>query len=343
MQKPVIFIHGLKGARLVTPAGRCDWLTGAMALGLRTPDLALPCRFEGDRQAGDDRAAAAPLDKVTVVPWVLEENVYGPWLETLRRSGRPWRAFAYDWRRDNAESATAFKAFVEQVRREFGDAPVDIVAHSMGGLIALAALHGGLRGVERALFAGSPLQGGIGFLEDLHAGTRTGLNRAVLAPAVLATFPSVYAFFPLTGAKLFDAAGEPLAIDLFSIESWRENQLGMFQPGRRVPAAFEDFLRRVLAAARDFRSLVERRIDAYPSIEVLVGDQHATLDSLCRRGTPGAYTWDFQQPGTQAGDGRVCAANALPPGDIPHRRHASPLAHADLLNDPYLTEFLLAN
>lgn len=343
MKKPVIFIHGLKGSRLVTAAGRCDWLTGAMALGLRTPDLSLPIRFEGDCQVRDDRAAAAPLDKVTVVPWVFEENVYAPWLETLRRSGRPWHAFAYDWRRDNAESAAAFKAFVEQVRREAGNAPVDIVAHSMGGLITLAALHDGLRGVERVLFAGSPLRGGVGFLEDLHAGTRTGLNRGVLSPAVLATFPSVYAFFPLAGAKLLDTAGNPLEIDLFRVESWRENQLGVFQAGRRPPAAFDAFLRRALAAARGFRSLLERPIDDYPSIDVLVGDQQPTLASLRRRGSPGAYTWDFQRPGTEAGDGRVCAANALPPGDIPHRRRTSPLGHADLLNDPFLTEFLHAN
>ena len=45
--------------------------------------------------------------------------------------------FPYDWRQDNVVTARKLDALIDQIRRDYGDPKlkVDIVAHSMGGLI----------------------------------------------------------------------------------------------------------------------------------------------------------------------------------------------------------------
>src|SRR5437764_1469361 len=52
-------------------------------------------------------------------------------------STRRYHAFAYDWRQDNVVTARKLDALIEQIRRDYADPrlKVDIVAHSMGGLI----------------------------------------------------------------------------------------------------------------------------------------------------------------------------------------------------------------
>src|SRR5690606_7951765 len=54
----------------------------------------------------------------------------------LHAAGFTMRGFAYDWRRDLSESAAAFS-------RELAECPegeISVVGHSMGGLVAHAAL-----------------------------------------------------------------------------------------------------------------------------------------------------------------------------------------------------------
>ena len=51
---------------------------------------------------------------------------------------RRYYIFPYDWRQDNVVIARKLDALIEQLRRDYGDPQlkVDLVAHSMGGLIA---------------------------------------------------------------------------------------------------------------------------------------------------------------------------------------------------------------
>jgi pimeloyl-ACP methyl ester carboxylesterase len=337
---PLIFVHGFKGSRLATPAGRIDWLTGATAVGLRTPNLALPARFEQGRQQEDDRRPAGPLEKVVVIPRLLEEQVYGPFLNAIRNSGVPFHPFAYDWRRDNHESSERLTDFVRTVRKQHGGGPVRIVAHSNGGLVTLHALHEGMEGVEHILFAGVPFAGGVGFLEDMHTGTASGLNKKVLSPAVVATFPSVYAFFPLHGARLTDETGHDLGIDMLQAKSWREHRLGLYQHPHRIGEDFDRFLEETLARARRFRERLVKRISAYPRIDVLVGGGHPTLAAIARKPGRHAPEWDVRNGAKEDGDGRVCTVHAVPPEGIPFERHESKFTHGAILDDPQVQKLL---
>lgn len=337
---PIIFVHGFKGARLLDADGRTDWLCGSTALGLRTPALTLPLCYGEGGQATDGRSAAGPLEKVVLIPKLLEQPVYGPWLAMLQRLGRPWYAFAYDWRRDNLESAARLAEFVDRVRQKHGGQPVHLVAHSNGGLVTLAALHDGLRGVGRVLFAGVPFAGGVGFLDDMHRGTAMGLNRRVLSPAVLATFPSVYSFFPLQGAALTDAAGESLGVDLFEPRDWKNFGLGIYRDLAAVPPEFDAFLAHTLAQAKCFRERLLQRLAHYPPIDVLVGVGRPTLSAIARKPGPRGLTWDVLGGKRTDGDGRVCAAHALPPEGIPYTRYETTREHADVLADPVVEGLL---
>src|SRR5581483_5542436 len=97
----LVFIHGIKGARLATDAGRVHWLTVAQALGLSTPVLALPTRFGDGGQERDALHPAGVLTTLILVPRLVEIDVYGRWLAAARALGRPFAPFAYDWRRDD--------------------------------------------------------------------------------------------------------------------------------------------------------------------------------------------------------------------------------------------------
>src|SRR5688500_12498496 len=81
---PLIFIHGIKGATLRDQVGHTKWLHPLQALGLTTPDLALPLAWEKDAQPRDVISATGVLAKVRVFPLLLEQQVYGPWLEAAQ-------------------------------------------------------------------------------------------------------------------------------------------------------------------------------------------------------------------------------------------------------------------
>src|SRR5215207_4772173 len=122
----VVVIHGIMGAELSSISRTADsvriWLTA-----LRLMDGAL----ERLRLDDDGRAEADAAFDVRATG-ILKRH-YG---ELLLALSQRWnvRAFWFDWRKDLNHAAAALDA---QMTGWFGDtAPVHIVAHSMGGLVA---------------------------------------------------------------------------------------------------------------------------------------------------------------------------------------------------------------
>jgi len=118
---------------------------------------------------------------------------------------RPTRSFCYDWRRNLFELSREFHDFCE---REFpGGRPVQVVAHSMGGLIAYAAMkkHPKKYGPGGVL-VGVPFGTGIQYLQDVHKGyfTELGTCRQFLPPAQF-TFSSHWSFFPVSQEDIGDS------------------------------------------------------------------------------------------------------------------------------------------
>ena len=88
---------------------------------------------------------------------------------------RPTAVFPYDWRRSLSELSVEFHEFCETT---FPSQPVQVVAHSMGGLISYSAMQ---RNPEKyrpgGVLVGVPFGTGIQYLEDMHEGYYTELNR----------------------------------------------------------------------------------------------------------------------------------------------------------------------
>jgi pimeloyl-ACP methyl ester carboxylesterase len=118
---------------------------------------------------------------------------------------RPTRSFCYDWRRNLFEVAEEFHAFCE---REFPNGqPVQVVAHSMGGLIAYAAMKQHPSKYEPGgVLVGVPFGTGIQYLQDMHKGyfTELGTCRQFLPPAQF-SFSSHWIFFPMDQDEIGDS------------------------------------------------------------------------------------------------------------------------------------------
>jgi len=78
----------------------------------------------------------------------------------LRRAGLgPLYGFNYPWMAPVSENAARLAVFAERVRTESGAAAVDLVCHSMGGLVAVEAMRSHALPVRRCVTVASPHAG----------------------------------------------------------------------------------------------------------------------------------------------------------------------------------------
>ena len=328
---PIVFVPGIKGSALADADGDIVFLTRLEAIGLSNPGLASPLHFTGTTQDRDGRQPAGILREMYIVPGLVGEEIYGPWIDALARLPRPAYLFPYDWRRDNLETLDALAAFVTQVRERHGK-PVQLIGHSMGGMLALALLARGGDDIARLALVGSPLRGGIGFLPDLHDGVPVGLSGSLLAPEVVATFPSVYSFFPSTPGTDVDI---PM-LDFFDPAAWPIAQIGPYKGGRNPTPEFSAYFTTAIGRAKEFRSLLELEPETNVPITVVAGDGLPTLASVRHDGS----TWDFASTPRAPGDGRVLIERAQP-RRLKYDLVTTKAEHAALLNDPRVIDALL--
>ncbi len=160
--------------------------------------------------------------------------------------------FAYDWRRDLVENAVLFDRFVEEaaayvssVRGTNQPVRFDVVAHSMGGLLARYYLRYGAadppadatptwRGADRlenVVLVGTPNAGSVVSLTQLVDGVRIGPFLPTYEPAVLGTMPAIYQLMPRSRHARVSEQGTGAAIDdLYDVELWKKNRWGLADP-----------------------------------------------------------------------------------------------------------------
>ena len=121
----VVVLHGIMGAELSTMSNG----GGMSKLWLKLPSI-LTGGLTRLRLAEDGCSPADP--RWTTLPTAILKRYY---VELLLALHREWRVepFWYDWRRALTTAADDLDAHIQ---RSFGDEPVHLVAHSMGGLVA---------------------------------------------------------------------------------------------------------------------------------------------------------------------------------------------------------------
>jgi len=381
---PVIFIHGFIGARLrhrdtqETVWGR---FVDAIKRG-KTDDLSLPIDSPVLSENRDDLVAYDIYDKVAGV------DFYASILEALTEAGgytmgdinapRPGDncfVFYYDWRRDNVESAIELGWAIRRLKLRLGtpDLRFDIVAHSMGGLIAeyylkygatdvlddpvATATYAGADDINRLVLIGTPRRGTMTALEALN----TGISRS-LDPAALFTMPSVYQLLPTDpGPHFVDPQGEPIDVDLFDAGTWVRYGWSIFNRSEKsseVRRAADggdaghretEFLQRALDRAQRFHRALEQEDGEAPRVptHIFGSDCVPTLDRAILHETRAGYATLFDNeagPGRSSrdldrvmfvpGDGTVTAGSLLA---LDSEKLQSPLAFS---NRPVTSTYL---
>lgn len=252
---PLIGIPGLMGSFIQNPTtGEVLW--GRVSSFLSTDkDMRLALPLDPDQPASFIPAGA--------IPQVGAIRVYEEIAETLIQDGgytdasvpdhlppAPLLPFSYDWRLSCAENAGRLGDLIASVQRSTGrpDLQVDIVAHSMGGLITRYYLlyggrnvlgepspkptHAGAVNVRKVVMFGTPNRGSVGALLALARGARVGL--AYIPPDLVATMPSMVELMPSpSDSVVINTAGEIVPLNLYDVETWRREGWGVFDPAMR--------------------------------------------------------------------------------------------------------------
>jgi len=254
---PVIIVPGILGSRLrergsgreLWPGSLYNILISANSLGLRIDPKTLEPRAD-DVEAYD------------LFRGLLGNDFYGQIIDTLEKQGgyvrghpgriadagtRRYYVFPYDWRQDNVVTARKLDALIDQIRQDYGDPKlkVDIVAHSMGGLITryyiqygvtdvlgsndFAANFAGADKIRTAVLLGTPNLGSVNSLHSLLFGHHVGWQ--AIPVEALATMPSVYELLPHPVTNwIVDIKGQPVERDLFFVGTWMAYQWSVFDP-----------------------------------------------------------------------------------------------------------------
>jgi pimeloyl-ACP methyl ester carboxylesterase len=260
--------------------------------------------------------------------------------------------FAYDWRRDNVENARLLhqfildkKAYVENERRKrFGNQaePVrfDIVAHSMGGLVARYYLQygdadlpndgtvpnptwAGAEHVDRLVMIATPNAGSLDTVANLVHGETLSRFLPRYEAAVLGTMPALYQLLPRARQNPVVAEGDRQGIDIMDPQVWVQLRWGLLDPRQQsvlaelLPQVGDPNLRQQIAydhvakclkRARAFQAALDAPAQPPPNttIHLIAGDANPTITQY-RVDNRGALTVTAWQPG----DSRVSRASAL--------------------------------
>ena len=378
-RNPVIVIPGILGSRLKdSETGTVVW--GAFAGAFADPAdpqgarlCALPMK-EGAPLADlrDGVVAAGALDRLTIsiVGLPIELNAYANILQTLGVGG--YRddqiayevdygddhftcfQFDYDWRRSNVENAKRLHEFIIEKRsyveaelaRRYGpgarEIKFDIVAHSMGGLIARYFLRygsaplpedgsppditwEGSRLVDQVILVGTPNAGSAQAIKELVH----GMQKAPILPkyesALLGTMPAIFELMPRPRHGALVGAGDAKEkVDFYDPAFWMEMEWGLADPDqdrvlqvllpgvgkaedrRRIAL---DQLRKALSHTKQFHASLDVPADppAHVRVSLISGDAMPTDRVLVADRRTGGLSVLDRAPG----DGIVPRSSAL--------------------------------
>ena len=261
-QPPVVFVHGVMGSKLRNRNTGEEFWPGSLKRILFSNYADTALEIDSDTL----NPGQSELEAYEICDNAVGKDFYGKIVQTLGEIGeyhltevgqkvdktrKNYYVFFYDWRQDNVETARKLADFIDQIRIDYDDPglKVDIIAHSMGGLISRyyirygredvldsndfpVNMYGGKR-VRRVILLGTPNLGSVKilnlFIDGVNLGTREKIHTETLA-----TMPSLFQLFPHPlNNWIITAEGKRLDRDLFDIDLWRRFQWSIFDPGVR--------------------------------------------------------------------------------------------------------------
>lgn len=377
---PVILIPGIKGSRLVdSETGTIVWGTfGKRGLNPNTPmglDLFSVPMKQGVplNELTDSIVADGVLDSVKVNLAGLSFNLKAYYnIVNILGAGQyvdydyadenavdygdehfTCFQFAYDWRLSIDENARRLDAFIkeksafveEEVEARYGikeyEAEFDIIAHSMGGLLARYFLRYGGAHVEsidlsepvpwtgagridKLIMIGTPNAGSVEAVINFADGMVVGPLLPKFSQTLVGNIPSVYQLLPRNRHKrVVDAEQPERVIDVFDPNIWIENKWGLAQedndlilqklmpnvasPDERKTTAL-DHLKKSLKKAEQIAAALDRPSEKPNSLGIyLFAGSSIETPAILSVGADGGYSvFD-----TEYGDGTVVRSSAL--------------------------------
>ncbi len=323
-QPPVVVIHGVMGSKLHNrQTGEEVWPKGIAKL-VKENFWPLVLHIDPKTLHTD----SSPLEAYAITDQIVGIDFYHSILRTLEQYGgyqpaqigtpvrddrKRYYVFVYDWRLDMVDIAGQLADYIDHIRQDYNqpDLKVDLVAHSMGGLVTRYYLRYGREDVldrddfplnqegsahvRRSVLLATPNLGSAEALQSLIQGRQLGILR--IPPEVLATMPSIYQLLPHGMLDpLYDVAGQPVDMDIFNARIWREKQWSIFDPvaKKRILGHFDTpeqgaayyqtlsrFFDKTLARARRFQwSLTVKLPKHSHEFVVMGGDCHLTPSHL---------------------------------------------------------------
>ena len=375
-RNPVVVLPGILGSKLqYTPDGRPVW--GAFVYGAVDADypegariFALP--MKQDIPLSDLRDEVTPtgvLDQLRLDIGFIRDLRLSTYVdimktlaageyrdETLGESGAvdyggqhyTCYQYPYDWRRDISENAVALHDMIQKaihtmqaVRGTDDPVKVDVVAHSMGGLVLRYYLRygphplpddgsepelswEGARYVEKAILIGTPSGGSVKALSELVSGVQYAPLTPTYRPAVLGTLPSIYQLLPRDRFKrvVFKDSNEPVPV--MNPDTWQQLGWGLMNPKQDAvlqqllpevddpaerQAIAKDHLSKCLRQAARLHHALDKKSATPDGLDLylIAGDAEPTDDILEVDPGNGKITLAATAPG----DGTVTRASAL--------------------------------
>lgn len=214
-RRPLIFIPGIAGSRLVRASDNSERWPG---IGTFHDGLTLD-REDPDRIT--DIVSTEVIREISKFGRTLQ--VYGPLVDRLINDGYSTASnpatlfvFAYDWRKSNDENAIALGNLVDNVRSMHSGSKVDIVAHSMGGILAqrhILEKPNGQHGVAKLITIGTPWLGAPKVINTLETGEFfDGLASWIVLRSTLKRlvefYPGAHELIPTP--RYFELGGQPI-------------------------------------------------------------------------------------------------------------------------------------
>lgn len=343
-KRVVVFIPGYKGSSLVEEeSNESVWISGGEALfGSKTLAFDLP---ELGVEGAKPLVSNGVLRSIPLIPLLYSLDAYGICLGRIRDIGSaevPVIPFAYDWRRDNVDSVRKLDALVSELEAR-GVEQIDVVAHSMGGLLLAYYLRYGTQEPETAVetwsgaerlgdiaMTGVPFRGTMLMFRDMNKGTRQGLNSKLLDRTAISTFESSYQLLPDT-PSILTANMQPFTESSSDTNFWLSHGWGL--PREEAHSSFKQardaFTLKRLQRAQSFKAKLLAPAQKVPTFSRrminLIGESHRTLSKGIYVPSARSVLFDTsplrsQHPGLtdevlfEDGDGVVEVAAARLPG-----------------------------
>ena len=245
-QNLILFIPGFKGSTLVNENNQLIWPNFMRAQFDKHTSLKQDPNSPIGQHANyraNDIVHAAPL-----IPKILSYDIYGSFIKQFEKNldeHTKLLPFFYDWRDDLEKSVEKLKGRLDKHCRH-NEGTIDLICHSMGGLLATALLANiAPKTIRYLFFVSTAFKGAPKTLLDLANGSKLGFNRALLSSKAIASFYSLYYLLPQHSDFIDDN-------DLFELKTWKNLALESF-----VKDSFteEDLEKRLVKAKRFYENM----------------------------------------------------------------------------------------